>query len=174
MSYQHDQIRWNERYRVGRGPRQRNPRLERLLPMLRQGLVLDLAGGVGANVSLFRDSTVILVDISDEALRQAQNAERVQADAGALSFAPGAFDTIVCAYFFDPAIDLAALLKPGGTLFFETYTLADIKYRPDFNPAHHFDPAKRDEVFRGFDILLCEETDDGTRAYATLIGRKKT
>ena len=169
-----DRSRWNARYAAGRGPRQPNPRLQQLMPQLKQGLVLDLAGGVGANVCLFTRSTVIVMDISDEALRQGtcDVALRVQADASALPFAPNTFDTIVCAYFFDPTIDFAALLCDGGTLFFETYTLADSKYRPDFNPAHRFDPARRFEIFRGLDILRCEETDDGTRIFATLVARK--
>ena len=92
----------------------------------------------------------------------------------ALPFAPAFFDTIICTYFYDPALDLAALLVPGGTLYFETYTHADRKYRPDFNPAHRFDPAQAATVFRGFNIELLKETDDGWRVIATLIGRKSS
>jgi hypothetical protein len=144
-----------------------------MMPQLKQGLVLDLAGGVGANARLFTRSMVIVMDISDEALRAARDVgARVQADAGALPFAPHRFDTIVCAYFFDPTIDFARLLREGGTLFFETYTLSDAKYRPDFNPLHRFDPTRRFEVFRGLDILHCEEADDGSRIFATLVARK--
>ena len=167
-----DRARWNARYRSGHGPRQANPRLQRYLPLLRPGRVLDLAGGVGANAPLFARSTVILTDLSEEALALA-GGPRVQADAGALPFRPASFDTIVCTYFYDPALDLAALLVPGGTLFFETYTRADVKYRPDFNPAHRFDPAAGAVVFRGLEIIFCEETDDGTRVFATLIARKE-
>ena len=166
-----DRARWNERYRAGRGPTQPNARLQKYLPLLQPGLVLDLAGGVGANAQLFKHSTVILVDISDEALTRASGL-RMLADAGALPFAPNTFNTIVCTYFFDPSLDLAALLAPGGTLFFETYTLSDAKYRPDFNPAHRFNPAARAEVFRGLEVIFWAETDDGARAYGTLIGRK--
>jgi hypothetical protein len=169
-----DRARWNARYAAGRGPRQPNPRLQQFMPQLKQGLVLDLAGGVGANVCLFTHSTVIVMDISDEALRPSAHdgALRLQADASALPFAPNAFDTIVCTYFFDPMIDFASLLREGGTLFFETYTLADSKYRPDFNPTHRFDPMHRFEIFRGLEIMSCEETDDTARIFATLIGRK--
>jgi hypothetical protein len=161
------------RYAAGRGPRQPNPRLPQFMPQLKKGLVLDLAGGVGANAPLFTNSTVVVMDISDEALRAARGVGlRVQADARALPFAPNTFDTIVCTYFFDPTIDFAALLKLDGTLFFETYTLADAKYRPDFNPAHRFDPTRRFEVFRGLEILHYTETDDRTRIFATLVARK--
>ena len=166
-----DRVRWNARYGQGRGPRLVNPRLREYRAWLRPGRVLDLAGGVGQNAQLFPDSVVILVDLSDEALAQATG-RRVQADANALPFPPGTFDCIVCTYFFEPRVDLAALLVPGGTLFFETYTLADGKYRPDFNPAHRFDPAARASYFRAFEELLWREIDDGTRVYGTFIGRK--
>jgi SAM-dependent methyltransferase len=166
-----DRGRWNERYRSGHGPRQSNPRLQQQLHRLRPGRVLDLAGGVGANAPLFAGSRLIIADISEEALALAGGI-RVQADAGALPFAPASFDTIVCTYFYDPTLDLAALLVPGGTLYFETYTPADRKYRPDYNPAHRFDPALAATVFRGLQIELLEEADDGWRVVATVIGRK--
>src|SRR5437588_5762137 len=148
----HARERWNEGYRAGHGPKEQNARLQKYLHLLRPGLVLDLAGGLGANDHLLGRSTVILVDIADEALRRATGV-RVQADAGTLPFTAQSFDSVICTYFYDPSIDLAALLKPGGTLFFETYTLADAKYRPVFNPAHRFDPAKRAEVLRGLETL---------------------
>jgi methyltransferase family protein len=170
-SLRSDRERWNERYRSGHGPRQANQRLQQYLHRLRPGRVLDLAGGVGANVNLFAGSMVVVVDIAEEALALASGS-RVQADAGALPITPASFDSIICTYFYDPAIDLAALLVPGGTIFFETYTHADRKYRPDVNPAHRFDPAQAAVVFRGFNIELLEETDDGWRVIATLIGRK--
>ena len=167
----HERARWNERYRTGRAPTQVNPRLQKYRHMLQRGRVLDLACGRGQNAQLFPASTVILVDIADEALARACGL-RVLADAVALPFPANTFNTIVCAYFFDPRVDFARWLLPGGTLFFETYTSADAKYHPDFNPAHRFDPATRAEVFRGLEILLWEETDDGARVYGTLIGRK--
>lgn len=170
-----DRSRWNNRYGSGRGPRQANPRLRRLLPRLRRGRVLDVAGGVGANARLFAPQRVVVTDISDEALSIAcsvPSVTAVLADARALPFATGAFDTIVCAYYYEPAIDFAALLAPGGTLFFETYSKGDTRYRRAINPAYLFDPEKVGELCRGLEILLCTETDDGARVFATVLAIK--
>jgi SAM-dependent methyltransferase len=166
-----DRTRWNERYLAGEGPTRVNARLQKYLNLLKHGRALDLAGGTGQNAYLLADWDVVLADISEQALARGHG-QRVQADALALPFPPATFDTIVCTYFYDPRVNLAELLTPGGTLFFETYTLADIKYRPDFNPAHRFNPAAISSVFKGLEVMHWEETDDGARAFGTLLARK--
>lgn len=166
-----DRARWNQRYGAGRGPTHVNPRLQEYLHLLKRGRLLDLACGIGQNAELLGEWNVVLADISDQALARSHG-NRVQADALALPFFPGAFDTIVCTYFFERRVDLSDLLVPGGTLFFETYTLADAKYRLDFNPAHRFNPAEVSSVFRGLEVLHWAETDDGARVYGTLVARK--
>ncbi len=167
-----DRNRWNERYQAGRGSTPANPRLPIYAKMLRRGLALDLAGGNGRNAALLVGWKTIVADISDEALNNARG-WRVLADAAALPFADATFDTILCAYFFDPRVDFEALLKPGGALFFETYTTSDAKYRPDFPAAYRLDPAKLSRVFRGIDMLAWQELDDGTRVVGTFVGIKR-
>jgi len=166
-----DRTRWNEKYRAGRGPRWVNARLQQFLPRMRPGRVLDLAGGVGANARLFAGSLVVVADISDEALRLAPGS-RVLADAVALPFAAGTFDSVVCTYFYEPRVDLAALLTPGGTLFLETFIVADAKYRAEFNSSHRFDPVRIPDLFRDLEVLSFHETDDGVRVWGTLLARK--
>jgi tellurite methyltransferase len=166
-----DRTRWNERYRAGEGPTRINPRLYKYLHLLKRGRALDLAGGIGQNAALLKAWDVILVDISEQALARASG-NRVQADALALPFPPNAFDTIICTYFFEPRMNFCDLLTPGGTLFFETYTFADAKYRPEFNPAHRFNPTETSLTFKGLEILHFEETDDGARVFGTLIALK--
>ncbi len=166
-----DRTRWNERYRTGGGAREPNPRLAKYIDRLRPGLALDLAGGLGNNGELFRGWTRVLADISDEALARADGL-RVLAAAPALPFPAETFDTIVCTYFLDRGLDFAHYLKPGGTLFFETYIPADAKYRPDFPTAYRLDPVEIPILFGGLDTLLWHETDDGTRACGTYIGVK--
>ncbi len=163
--------RWNDRYRAGQGPTRVNPRLAEYLPQLKRGRALDLAGGRGQNDALLAGWQVILADLSEEALAQAGGL-RVQCDARRLPFPPNSFDTIIDTYYYEPGLDLAALLTPGGTLFFETYTAADAKYRPDFNPAHWLDPRQLVAIFPGLEILDWRETDDGTRVFGTLLARK--
>ncbi len=167
-----ERARWNERYRSGQGPTRVNARLASFLPRLKRGRALDLAGGRGQNAVLLKEWNVVLTDLSDEALALADiGLPRVQANALALPFPPNTFDTIVDTYFFEPTLDLAPLLTPGGTLFFETFTLADLEYRPELH-APRLDPAAVDSFFRGLEILSFEETDDGARVFGTLLARK--
>jgi len=167
-----DRTRWNERYRAGEGPEKKNPRLEKYRGLLKRRRALDLAGGLGQNAGLLQGWTVVNVDISDEALKRARGL-RVLADANALPFASESFDTIICTNFFEPNINYAALLTRGGTIFFETFTLADQKYRPDFNPGFLLDSAQVPMLFKDFETLVCEETDNGKRVFLTFVGRKK-
>jgi SAM-dependent methyltransferase len=167
-----ERARWNERYRAGGGAREPNPRLAKYLDRLRPGLALDLAGGQGHNGDLLRGWTRVLADISDEALARAAGL-RVVAESPALPFPAETFDTVLCTYFLDRQVDLARLLKPGGTLFFETYTLADAKYRPDFPAGFRLDPDEIPTLFRGLDTALWIETDDGAHVFGTYIGVKR-
>jgi SAM-dependent methyltransferase len=169
--YSDDRTRWNERYLVGEGPTRVNARLRTYLRLLKRGRALDLAGGLGQNSQLLAEWDTILIDISEQALTRA-GGNRVQADATSLPFPPNTFDTIICTYFFEPRVNFFELLTPGGTLFFETYTLADAKYRLDFNPAHRFNPADISSIFKGLKVLHWTETDDGVRVFGTLIARK--
>ncbi len=150
-----------------------NPRLPRFLPLLKKGRLLDLAGGMGKNASLFEGWSIVLTDISEEALMRASpDIRRVQANALALPFPPNTFDTLVDTYFFEPGLDLAELLTPGGTLFFETFTVGEGKYRAEHKHSPRLDPAEIGTVFRGLEILSFEETDDGERVWGTLLARK--
>lgn len=173
-----DRARWNQKYQTETAPRRVNERLARYAHLLTAGRVLDLAGGVGQNgawLATFSNAfwLVVNVDVSDEALAQASsNVARVLVDAGVLPFAKNCFDTILNIRFFDPRIVFSEWLAPGGTVFFETFTRADSKYRPDFNPAHRFDLALIPILFPHLDILVNYETDDGSRVYVTLIARK--
>ncbi len=103
-----DRDRWNERYAAGYGSLEPNPRLAEYRHLLQRGLALDLAGGNGKNGKLLAGCKVVLTDISDRALLQARGL-RVQAEAPALPFPAGIFDTILCTYFFDPSVDFAML-----------------------------------------------------------------
>ncbi len=167
-----DRARWNERYRAGTGSPEPNARLKEYRHLLRSGVALDLAGGLGQNARLLTGWTVVLVDVSDEALERASGL-RVAAESPALPFPAGTFDTIICTLFLDPTVDFASLLKPRGTLFFETYTTADAKYRPDF-PAHYrLEPSQISMLFAGLKPIVWKETDDGKRVYGTLIASKE-
>jgi len=145
-----DRTRWNDKYRAGDGPDRKNARLalRKYRGLLQRGRALDLAGGLGQNAELLQGWTVVNVDISDEALKRARRL-RVLADANALPFAPESFDTIICTNFFEPKINYADLLTPGGTIFFETFTLAD-QISSRFQPRIPARPRTDSAVVQGF------------------------
>lgn len=174
-----DQIRWNAKYRAEIHEAQVNENLKRLAHRLKPGRTLDLAGGLGQNGAWLAAQSpvyrVINADISDEALFNAPAAIfRVNADVGALPFPKNCFDTLLNIRFYDRRIRFAEWLAPGGTVFFETFSEADAKYRPDFNPAHRFRVGHRAIVFRSLKILHQVETDTGERAFVTIVARKPT
>jgi len=145
--------------------------------LLKPGRVLDLAGGMGQNARWLAEQSaqwrVVVTDISDKGLAfAASHSPCVLADAGALPFPPNVFDTLLCTRFFDPRVQFAEWLTPGGTVFFETFTVADRKYYPEFNPAHRFDLAHIPAIFAHLEIVHLAETDDGRRAYATIIAKR--
>lgn len=174
-----DRSRWNERYRGENAPRSVNENLIRYAPLLKRGRVLDLAGGMGQNAQWLVNHAsgewrAVVTDISDEGVAHAPpTLPRVLADALALPFSPPTFDTILCVRFFDERVNFSEWLRAGGTVFFETYARGDEKYRPDFNPAHRFDPKAVTQVFHELEILVSQVTDDGTRVYATVVARKR-
>lgn len=172
----HDRARWNARYRAGRGPRRPNARLMALRSMLAPGRILDMAGGIGANARLFPESRVIVADISEAALCEARgpHIDRVQADARHLPFAPESFDSVLCTYYYEPSVSFASLLRPGGTVFFETFIEADRLKRPDFNPAYLYDPGRGAHMFSRTTILYSASNHDGERLYTTIIARRST
>jgi len=170
----HDRARWNFRYRDGRGPRRPNVRLRALRSLLAPGRILDLAGGVGANARLFPESLVVVADISEAALSEARapHIARVQVDARCLPFAPEAFDSVLCTYYYEPRVSFAQWLRPGGTVFFETFTEADRRNRPDFNPAYLYDPEHGAPMFSRMTIIYAAGNNDGERQYTTIIARR--
>ena len=172
-----DRARWNERYAGENAPRRVHANLQRHAHLLKPGRILDLAGGMGQNalwlVKHLPNSRAVVADISDAALHGASpQLARVLCDAGALPFAPHSFDTILCTRFFDARVKFTDWLVPRGTVFFETYTTADTKYHPEFNPAHRFDLARVSAFFDGFEILALQETDNGQRIFATIVAQR--
>jgi len=97
-------------------------------------LILDLAGGTGRHAEPIARGgrTVIVMDFVHRAVAAAvARSERilgVVADASALPFAPESFDAIVCVSFLDRSLFalFAGMLKPGGALVYETFTLAHL------------------------------------------------
>jgi tellurite methyltransferase len=153
------------------------------------GHALDLAGGVGRHAIWLakRGWKVTLTDISDQAIAIAtRNAESagVELDlriANARDFfaqsESSLFDLILVFFFLERDIFpvLVQHLKPGGVLFYKTYTAEQPKLRPGQGPTHSMHLLERNEllnVFSNLEILFYRETTKD-RGIAELVARKK-
>ncbi len=177
-----DRERWNRKYQAGI----HHPICVNLimhLGRLTKGLALDVAGGIGENAAVLAMAgfRVVTADLSDEGVAAAKRRSRdlradyhvVHADATRLPFRSAAFDTVLCTYFVDRTVDFVRFLKPGGTLFFESFTVGTLKYTPDFRRSFCLEEGELRRWFAGLEEILYKEQDDGRSVIATFIGRKR-
>lgn len=141
-----DVLKWDARYRDAAGPGAPARVLTdfaHLLPP--RGRALDLACGLGANALFLAgqglethawDASPIAVGrLKDAAAARGLRVEAAVRDVVAHPPEPDAFDVIVVAHFLERALApaLAAALRPGGLLFYQTFTRARVD---DFGPKH--------------------------------------
>ncbi len=130
-----DRDRWDARYRDGIPQQRPCATLTAHLHLLpARGRALDLACGLGANARVLAAAGLDTEawDVSPVAIGRLQAlaaAEGLRITATACDLletppTPQSFDVIVVAYFFERALlpALAAALRPGGLLFYETFT----------------------------------------------------
>jgi len=180
-----DRERWNAKLARGGHPSIANVHLIMYRGRLARGRALDVAAGTGENAALLALAgwDVTACDISDEAVRRAAArirqlkapARLVQADAEQLPFRKGAFDTVVCTYYHDRdvALSLPRLLKPGGTLFYQSFTTAHLKFAPGFRREYCLEPGEMRALFAGLEEILCREEEDLEQAFGLFIGRRR-
>ncbi|HBY95522.1 MAG TPA: hypothetical protein DEP84_16460, partial [Chloroflexi bacterium] len=86
----------------------------------------------------------------------------VQADLDWPCLAPATFDLIVVVRFLARGLapTLEALLRPGGTLLYATYTHKRLASHPDFNPTFLLAPGELPTLFPRLTILEAEEPDE--------------
>lgn len=129
-----DRNTWQELYATGARPdRPPSAWIVKVVGTLpNDGPVADVAGGSGRHAIPVAQAGrhVVLVDFVAEAVARAMAREPsidgVAADASMLPLRRGAFGAVLVTNFLDRTIfpDLVALLRPGGHLVYETYTLA--------------------------------------------------
>ena len=179
--------KWNARYRFSGdavpAPAEVLSRHERLLPPPVRGDgtardALDLACGraaSGERLAALGFRTVAW-DVSDEAIesirarRGSRLAETAARDVVAEPPAPASFDVIVVARFLERALcpALAAALRPGGRLLYQTFT-AGLS-----NPDFLLGPNELLALFGDLDVLAHREPppDARGRAEAMLVGAR--
>jgi tellurite methyltransferase len=146
---------------------------------------LDLAMGRGRHALLLARCgfETFGVDLRRAAVRDAMDAAAREglhvrgwcADLGAGAPLPGAaFDLIVVARYLQRDLfgAIAAALKPGGVVIYETFTVAQraLGTGPT-SPAHLLERGELRERFPGWDLLDYEEVD-APEAVARLVGRR--
>ena len=159
-----------------------------LLP--RQGVALDLACGLGSNAFFLADFGLQAHawDISTAAIEKLQQRAKsagltiiaqeklIEADA----FAEQYFDVIVVSRFLDRACcaGIMGALKPGGLLFYQTYTLEKISRQGPNNPDYLLAGNELLRLFAALKVVFYQEnallgdTRFGIRNEALFIGQK--
>ena len=120
--------------------------------------VLDVACGRGRHARLFADRgcRVLAVDRDAEALAALAGVDGIQTQQADLEdapwpFAPGSFDAVVVTnYLHRPQFPhLAAALRPGGVLIYETFMLGNARFGKPSNPGFLLRPGELLEAFSG-------------------------
>ena len=182
--------RWDQRYLKGASLREPSPLLvesAHLLPTV--GRALDVAMGAGRHALFLaaRGLEVIGVDISPvaveicrrEAARLGLPITAICADVTTYPIPQEAFDVVLDFYFLERELcpRLEEALRPGGLLFFETFTTAQLAlgWGPR-NPHYLLRPGELPSLFPHLEPLLYREglIHHGPRptAIASLIARR--
>jgi len=163
--------RWNLRY-ADSDPADASPcavleQFAHLLPP--DGTALDLACGLGGNASFLAARGLVTKawDRSPVAIGKL----RAHAEAHGLPLRaevrdverdppdPDAFDVIVVSYFLDRALapSLAAALRPGGLLFYQTWTREAVDDRGPGNPEFRLAPNELLRLFPSLRVIAYRE-----------------
>jgi len=183
---------WDERYRHGRTmPDEPAALLVENMPLLpKSGKALDIAMGTGRN-ALYLASLgfqVTGIDLSAVAVDKCrQKAERlglsIEALVADLERSPlpmEEYDLILNFYYLQRSLapQIAAALKPGGVLVFESFTIDQLQFGwGPKSPDNLLRPGELRQMFPSLETLLYHEGvvqgDRGPKAVASLIARNR-
>jgi SAM-dependent methyltransferase len=149
------------------------------------GLALDLAAGLGGNSGflLGRGWRVAAFDISREGLRRARASHPglavAQVDLSRACLPPESVDALLNFFFLERSLwpSMAAALRPGGVLVFETMTVAMLEIKPHLPRVQLLEPGELAAAFPTLATLAYREgwseNDAGfRRATAALLARR--
>lgn len=133
-------------------------------------ICLDLASGAGRHAALLAGErrTVVALDFVDAVVRRAAaraGVAGVVAEAGALPFGAATFDLVVVVNFLDRSLftTFAELLRPGGRLIVETFTLENLQRIPagrrrgPSNPAFLLEPGELPRLVAPLRVVAARE-----------------
>ena len=155
------------------------------------GMALDLASGLGANaiylaerglaVTAWDISFVAIDKLKTYAVQQGLNINACQQKIVAVGFTQGYFDVIVVSRFLDRTLSDAIIgaLKPGGLLFYQTFTLEKASPKPPNNPDYLLTENELLALFSPLRVIFYRENAlignqlRGLRNEAQFIGQKR-
>lgn len=155
------------------------------------GDALDVACGLGGNALFLagKGLGVIAWDISSVAIDKLEKTARgahlrvtgEAVDIAAQSFPPSRFDVIVVAHYLDRSLSsaLVAALRPGGLLFYQTFTKSRVDDSGPRNPEFRLDDNELLRMFSDLRVVVYREEGSigdmrlGFRNLAMLVAQKK-
>ncbi len=148
--------------------------------------VLDVACGSGRHALFFaqRGCRVVAMERGKEELESLRDVVRerrlpvciVTSDVENMSLLPVSFDAIVNTFFLwrPLAEQYAKVLRPGGILYFQTFTTDNQDVLGKTKPRRDFllEPGELRQMFAALEVLHYEEKIEGDRAIATLVAQR--
>jgi tellurite methyltransferase len=171
---------WKER---GDDPWRPDNWLERVLPLLPAGTVLDIACGRGRNALFLAEKgyTVTAVDNAEQGLSQLRSEAARRGltltlhrqDLEARPELPGGeYDLVVQFFYLQRSLVpyLKRAVRPGGTVVVRTFSRAGPWAGGPGNPEFALDPEELPTWFAGWEILIHEEGLDQAHRGGSLAG----
>ena len=148
-----------------------------------KGSALDIASGEGRNAVFVAEKgyETLAVDVSSTGLKKARALadekgvaiKTCVADLDNWKIEQNTFDLILCFNFLDRKIfpSIKSALKPGGLIFYETFTVDYLKYS-SFKREWVLEHNELLDAFNELRILSYREVDTNDKAFASLIALK--
>lgn len=183
--------RWDSRYLEGeRTPEPAGVLVENLHLLPASGSALDLACGLGANALLLAErgltvsawdlSPVAIERLGSEAQRRGLGLDAQLRDVQGDPPQPASYDLVLVAHFLDRALvpAIAAALRPGGLLFYQTFTREAVSARGPSNPDYRLGANELLGLFPDLKVRFYREEgrlgdlNRGTRDLAQLVAQR--
>lgn len=148
-----------------------------------KGQALDIASGEGRNsvYAAAQGYEVLAIDVSETGMEKAEslakeknlNIRTLIADLDGYSPEENAYDLILCFNFLNRRLfpEIRRALKPGGLVFYETFTTDYLKYS-GFKREWVLEPNELLREFQEFRVLRYRDVDQDPKAFASIVARK--